>query len=388
MSKITRVFQKQFASAAPTSDVAQFGSLAAASPVTTKNPVTIQGLTAFLGGWASAVEVVGSQPSVQALEDVNALDFLTFYQLAYIFQAGIPEWDAETTYYTNSYVQVTGTLYKSLIDTNINMSPSSNPGAWSAVQSATPTGYLYGGVLSNDTLDPTDGITATATVAKDDSSEFTINAASLSKKINATWVAGDNNGGLDTSTIGGSPVKFYIFAIGKSTDPSAGDYLFSKSRTSPNMGLPNAAGFNIKRLIGQRYWDGTKIVLFKTSGNGVDKKTRLFDPIHILISVSATSFTDVDVSAYVDGNCVGVVYLTAAANAVAGTPAAFFTRPKGSSASTGSGTVLTQMKSSDANPGNTAGRGEEVINSSSIFQYAQAGGVNSDAYLSGFEESL
>lgn len=117
MSKLTRVFQKQFGVNAGNSDVGIFGSLAASNPQYSKDPKTIQSLNAFLTGWA-AETIANNRP---ALEDFNALDFLAFYQLCYLFQSGVPEWDASTTYYTGSIVNNgAGVLYKSLVDSNLN----------------------------------------------------------------------------------------------------------------------------------------------------------------------------------------------------------------------------------------------------------------------------
>jgi len=117
MSKLTRVFQKQFGVNAGNSDVGVFGSLAAASPQYSKDPETIQSLNAFLTGWA-AETIANNRP---ALEDFNAIDFLTFYQLCYLLQTGVAEWNAETTYYIGSIVNDgTGVLYKSLANDNLN----------------------------------------------------------------------------------------------------------------------------------------------------------------------------------------------------------------------------------------------------------------------------
>lgn len=117
MAKLTRVHQKQFGVNAGNSDVGVFGSLAAASPQYSKDPETIQSLAAFLTGWAGET-IANNRP---ALEDFNALDFLSFYQLCYLFQSGVPEWSASTTYYTGSIVQNgSGVLYKSLVDDNLN----------------------------------------------------------------------------------------------------------------------------------------------------------------------------------------------------------------------------------------------------------------------------
>ena len=85
MAKIARVAQKQFGSTGSGGDFGKFGSKFAGSAVYTQDPATIQALSNFTDGWASAV-VSGSVPE---LEDMNSLFLLIFYQLAYLFQAGI-----------------------------------------------------------------------------------------------------------------------------------------------------------------------------------------------------------------------------------------------------------------------------------------------------------
>jgi hypothetical protein len=134
MAKLDRVFQKQFGVNAGASDVGIFGSLAASNPQYSKDPETIQSLNAFLTGWA-AETIANNRP---ALEDFNALDFLTFYQLCYLFQTGVAEWDASTTYYIGSIVNNgSGVLYKSLVDDNLNNAVTDGT-KWALVVTATP----------------------------------------------------------------------------------------------------------------------------------------------------------------------------------------------------------------------------------------------------------
>lgn len=114
MSKITRVFQNIFAVNAGITEIAQFGSLAAGVPNLTSNPAVVQALAEFTDGWFSAI--LGSNSP--AMEDMNCLFYLAFRQLAYIFQAGISEWDSTTVYYIGSLVNSGGVIYSSLTDTN------------------------------------------------------------------------------------------------------------------------------------------------------------------------------------------------------------------------------------------------------------------------------
>ncbi len=119
MAKISRQPQKIFASAAGTNQLAEIGSLNAGTPVFTTNIITMQSLSNYLTGLFGVV-IGGNSP---AIEDINSLFYLATYQLAYGLQTGVPEWDSSTTYYKGSIVTdttSTGTLYRSITDTNLN----------------------------------------------------------------------------------------------------------------------------------------------------------------------------------------------------------------------------------------------------------------------------
>ncbi len=117
MPKLTRVNQRIFGSTAPVGKIAKFGSLFAGLPVTTTDPEEIQELSNFLDGWTSAALGENSP----AIEDMNALFFLLYRQLAYVFETGVPEWNEDTTYYIGNMVNDgTGVLYASLTNNNLN----------------------------------------------------------------------------------------------------------------------------------------------------------------------------------------------------------------------------------------------------------------------------
>lgn len=125
MSKILRKSAKIFGSTPGPNQIAQFGSLAAGSPVFSTDPAVIQNLSNYLEGWFAAV-LGGNSP---AIEDMNGLCFVMSYQIAYLLQQGVPEYDAGTTYYTNSLVNVNGQLFVSLQDNNLN-NPITNHAFW------------------------------------------------------------------------------------------------------------------------------------------------------------------------------------------------------------------------------------------------------------------
>lgn len=122
MAKITRKNQKIFGINSGLNQIGEFGSRFNGTPSYTTDPESIQDLSNYLIGWYAAV--LGNNSP--AMQDLNAICYLYAYQLAYIFQAGIPEWNTSTTYYTGSYVQKNGIVYRSLIDDNVSFDPETS----------------------------------------------------------------------------------------------------------------------------------------------------------------------------------------------------------------------------------------------------------------------
>jgi microcystin-dependent protein len=122
MAKTSRQTHKVFGGSGSSDNFAEFGSLVASTPLKTKDIATIQALAAWDEGFQSSI--YGANKNL-LLEDLNSFAFEHSTQIAYIFQMGIPEWDAATTYYKGSYVQRvsgsdgTGELYTSLVDNNV-----------------------------------------------------------------------------------------------------------------------------------------------------------------------------------------------------------------------------------------------------------------------------
>lgn len=140
MAKITRKAAKIFGASAGANEIAEFGSLAAGSPVFTTDPDVIQTLSNYLEGWVAAV--IGSNSP--AIEDMNALCYLFAYQIAYTMQAGVPEYNSGTTYYIGSLVNSGGILFVSRTDTNLG-NPVTDSTKWTS-----PT---FKGLVTPTTLD-------------------------------------------------------------------------------------------------------------------------------------------------------------------------------------------------------------------------------------------
>lgn len=108
MPKLTRQTQRVFGSTATSSQVAVFGSLAAGSPqFAAGSPTLIQSLSNWLSGWPGAVLGLNSP----AIEDLQAYCYVESYQVAYLLQQGIAEYDGSTTYFQNSIFQSGGSSY-------------------------------------------------------------------------------------------------------------------------------------------------------------------------------------------------------------------------------------------------------------------------------------
>jgi hypothetical protein len=127
MSKLARAYMKVFGENASQTQFGVFGSFAAGSAAKSKDPEMIQSLPNYLDGWFGAV-VGGFSPSI---EDMNALCYLFAYQLAYIMQSGVPEWNADTVYYTGSFVSTSsGGLFVSTSNNNTGNNPATDSTNW------------------------------------------------------------------------------------------------------------------------------------------------------------------------------------------------------------------------------------------------------------------
>jgi len=124
MAKLNRETHKQFGSVGTSDNFAQYGSTVGPGVTYTKDIAAIQAPSAWTNGWQSAVYPTNSAPF---MEEMNAWCYEHSYQVAYMLQEGIPEWNSGTSYFIGSIVKKAGTfeLYGSLINDNLgNALPS------------------------------------------------------------------------------------------------------------------------------------------------------------------------------------------------------------------------------------------------------------------------
>jgi hypothetical protein len=114
MAKLTRQTYKLFGGTAnPTGDsangpfIGQFGSASAGTFVGTNDVATIQNLDAWGNGWIDACQTNSKFPP---LPERTGVDYVQSYGLNYLYQEGIPEYSATSTYYTGSVVKIPSTV--------------------------------------------------------------------------------------------------------------------------------------------------------------------------------------------------------------------------------------------------------------------------------------
>lgn len=130
-----------------------------------------------------------------------------------------------------------------------------------------PRSYIQGLTYSNNVADATNDIDIAIGCALDGTNvRMIVLGSAITKRLDASWTVGNNQGGLDTGSIGNS--DYYMWLIERS-DTGVVDVLFSLSATAPTM----PTNYDYKRLIGWFKRESAAIVAFKTYelwGGGLD----------------------------------------------------------------------------------------------------------------------
>ncbi len=155
MARITRVTAIPFGVSGTTDDFETFGSTAVAATDYSKDIAAIQATSAWLNGWRPAL-IAAKAP---VLQDMNGKMLVDSNLICYLFQDGIPEYDAGTTYYKGGVVKNLANsgyieFYASLVDTNLaNALPtrvSNTNWLFLYAMSTTAQGLIIPGTITND----------------------------------------------------------------------------------------------------------------------------------------------------------------------------------------------------------------------------------------------
>lgn len=147
-----------------------------------------------------------------------------------------------------------------------------------------PAGYVQGLIQANNVGDAVNDIDISGGACADSNGTHNIILSAITKRLDAAWAVGTNQGGLDTGSIGDS--DYYIWAI-KRSDTGVADALFSLSATAPTM----PTSYDKKRLIGWlKRVAGTIVAMhcYETAGGGLEL---LWDVPTLDINLAATLTT-------------------------------------------------------------------------------------------------
>lgn len=97
---LSRQTQKVFGGNANGDMLAVFGTMKTGTPQYSTSLSVLQS-QAYTLGWSEAI----LNDKAPFLEEMNAVQYGLSYQIAYLLQQGVPEWDANTTYNNTSLVQ-------------------------------------------------------------------------------------------------------------------------------------------------------------------------------------------------------------------------------------------------------------------------------------------
>lgn len=234
MAKLARATQKIFGDNAPNTQITAFGTAMTDSPVYTRDVNTIMNNN-YLSGWASAI-LADKSPYE---EDTNGVLFAITRQLAYIYNEGIPEYDANTSYPIGAIVKSvsnnTINIYLSLVDNNAGY-PLTNTTYWKLA----PIGNVQ------PQLDNTVKLTGNQTVAGNKTFTGTTKAPTPAAGSNDTTVA-------TTAWVRSSTAKMPNYSAGvnvnspkssaKYTAPSNGIYVTTlfQNNTTTTLYINNVA---------------------------------------------------------------------------------------------------------------------------------------------------
>lgn len=239
------------------------------------------------------------------------------------------------------------------------------------------SGYISGLVPSNNATDATNDLDFTAGSCRSDDDAFDIVVPALTKKIDAVFAEGDDQGCLDTGTIGASADIIYFYAIGGVG--KTGDIVGTKTQGSPSM----PSGYTKKRYIFGLRWAGTAWELFAATGAGNNLWIHFLTQRVLTTTATATTYTDLDCSAYVP---LGVrqAHVTGKIDADSGqVHARLYWRPNGSSDSAGEGFA----GGSTANGYTFVGWSIVVLDANAVFEYTDSGSVDSMSIaIRGYQE--
>lgn len=131
-------------------------------------------------------------------------------------------------------------------------------------------GVLNGLTTSNNVSDATNDIDIAAGLATDDGNTTYMRLSAITKRLDANWAVGTNQGGLDTGAVANG--TYHVWVINR-PDTNVTDVLFSASPTSPTM----PTNYTKKRRIASFIRSGGAILPYNQFGGEFILATPVLD---------------------------------------------------------------------------------------------------------------
>ena len=145
---LNRKYQKIFAKNAQSTDLGVVGSKMAGNPQYNTDIETLQSLS----NWETGLRSQVSNSNAPYLQDQNSIFYVITSQLAYLFQAGIAEWNSQTEYVANrSIVLKNGKIYIAITN-NTNVEPEVTTGWETYWKSLVDWGFIQGNIYKQTDL--------------------------------------------------------------------------------------------------------------------------------------------------------------------------------------------------------------------------------------------
>jgi len=237
-----------------------------------------------------------------------------------------------------------------------------------------PKNYIAGLKLTNDTDSDHDiQIGLGECRSSDDATDMVVSTV-ITKRIDATWAAGDDAGGMEDGDTVGATELFYVHLLSES-DGTNVDMGFDTSPTAVNIladSVVNAASLTKYRLIGYVVTDSSSNIYSFTQTGDYFRLTSSTIPSDISDS-TLTSNTFETGTLSVPRYCLAHVYLNVAGTANASCHGTI--RPADATEASTQGHSFTDAAGSDTKGTNSGNVGMVLVDGSSQIDYAAFEGV-------------
>lgn len=188
MTTFTRKKLEEYAGDVTATDLQVVGSDNAGLPALSDDPEVLQANNAYKQG---LLNIKNSSSNDLELKEINSLFYIHNYHLNYIFQKGLQEYNADTSYQLDSYVRDGITIYKSITNSNLN-NPLTDTNNWEFVASLkSGSNVVFVNTLSDFPTPATNNITLADNTAYIIFGTVNVGSNSITYGVNSSLLGND-----------------------------------------------------------------------------------------------------------------------------------------------------------------------------------------------------